>query len=202
MGSLGQTVNMKTTFIFLACLLGITTGYYVGRIKKDCNKKAEEISAQVCSKQCDVAEQGEDCAGCIMEHKDYYKRCKGEYLIRQCQRTAQEIGDKDCYKQCLRDVVGKGHSYLSDFKKCETCIMNNQHLGKACWASMCSLPEIPNYLIMKNVGAKSLKERCNIKAEEISSHDCKQECSKACPLQSRRDLDMDQRDVCLTCIKN
>merc|ERR1712179_850705 len=138
MGSLGQTVNMKTTFIFLACLLGITTGYYVGRIKKDCNKKAEEISAQDCSKQCDVAEP----------EKDYYKRCKGEDLGKQCQTTADEIGNKDCFLQCLRDP--RRQSSLSDFRKCETCIKNNQHLGKACWAfSICVLPEVPCKLVME-----------------------------------------------------
>merc|ERR1712179_155194 len=149
MGSRGQTVNMKRSFIFLACLLGITTaGYYVGRIKKDCNKKAEEISAQACSKQCDVTDQGEDCARCIMEHKDYYKRCKGEDLGKQCQTTADEIGNKDCFLQCLRDP--RRQSSLSDFRKCETCIKNNQHLGKACWAfSICVLPEVPCKLVME-----------------------------------------------------
>merc|ERR1712212_441091 len=91
MGSLEQTVNMKTTFIFLACLLKITGGRYAPNSdnkEKDCNNKAKEISSQDCKQQCDVAELTEDCAKCIEEHKDYDRDCKIDNNLQyQCLMT-------------------------------------------------------------------------------------------------------------------
>merc|ERR1711909_180349 len=87
MGRIEQTVSMKTTFIFLACMLGIATAdfYDANRAKslqKDCNSKAEEISSQDCKQDCkeqcldsDPDSPDDPCKPCIMNHKGYGLAC-------------------------------------------------------------------------------------------------------------------------------
>merc|ERR1711942_270928 len=79
MGSLRQTVNMKSAFLILACLLVVITG---DNLEEQCDYKALEIwlSVEDC-KQCGTP-LGKDCAKCIMEHKDY-NDCKE----LQCKRN-------------------------------------------------------------------------------------------------------------------
>merc|ERR1711862_745538 len=79
MGSLGKTVNMKSAFLILACLLVVITG---DNLEEQCDYKALEIwlSVEDC-KQCGTP-LGKDCAKCIMEHKDY-NDCKE----LQCKRN-------------------------------------------------------------------------------------------------------------------
>merc|ERR1719233_2081916 len=109
---------MKTTFIFLACLLGITAAgesilnnrypsdYWANRAKslqKDCNNKTEEISTEDCKQECKVAKPGEDCAKCIAKHKDYDFDCKGYIVDTRCLEIGYEIFRNDCKDQCLDD---------------------------------------------------------------------------------------------------
>ena len=134
---------MKTTFILLACLLVITGA----NIVKKCNNKAEEIASQDCKQECNVVGPGEDCAKCIMEHKDYDNDCKGITFLVQCMR-ADEIdckGANDMLKHCMKTLVEIvendckdqcpiQHAREKDFdpSKCKTCCMSHQDLGLAC----------------------------------------------------------------------
>merc|ERR1719369_2353770 len=128
---------MKTTFIFLVCLLVMTAGryaydsdYWVNKEKK-CNNKAEEISSQDCKQQCDVAELREDCAKCIGEHKDYDSDCKEDFdLIVQCLKTVfpDHKEEGGCREECKRDVTD-GDDY---YEACRICIMNHQDAGLNC----------------------------------------------------------------------
>merc|ERR1712183_518616 len=136
MGSLGQTVNMKRTLIFLACLLGITAGrnapnsdnsdnasryghaeydkYWTNK-EKLCNNKAEEISSQDCKQQCDVAELGENCVKCIGEHEDYDYDCKNVALVIWCIDRDSRIRHEDCKKECPHEDT------------CNNCITRTLH---------------------------------------------------------------------------
>merc|ERR1712183_1250502 len=146
MGSLGQTVNMKRTLIFLACLLGITTASRYGNPEYDeywankqkernnrqklCNNKAEEISSQDCKQQCDVAELGENCVKCIGEHKDYDYDCKDKALATWCSVLGSRIRHEDCKKECP-------HYMENDYDEdtCINCItrtLHNEHGGLTC----------------------------------------------------------------------
>merc|ERR1719233_937188 len=103
---------MKTTFIFLACLMVITVdGKYddLADRKKQCNNKAEEIYSQDCKQQCDEAESrrvcsecliGRECAECIMEHKDYDSDCKNYSMLRRCNDILTRIFREDCIEEC------------------------------------------------------------------------------------------------------
>merc|ERR1711862_950375 len=81
MGSLGQTVNMKSTFLILACLLVVITG---DNLEEQCDYKALEIwfSVEDCPLCGSRTYIEKDCAKCIMEHKDY-NDCKE----LQCKRN-------------------------------------------------------------------------------------------------------------------
>merc|ERR1712183_393855 len=140
MGSLGQTVNMKTTFIVLACLLGITTAGYINpytdfwnKKEKLCNNKAEEISSQDCKQQCDVAKFGDDCVECIGEHKDYDYDCKDFALDARCIDTYHRIHHEDCKEEC-----GDWYENDNEKDKCETCSrpLQDQYGGLVCRISM------------------------------------------------------------------
>ena len=133
--SLEQTVNMKTTFIFLACLLVMTTGRYTHNSdnkEKDCNNKAKEISSQDCKQQCDVAELTEDCAKCIEEHKDYDRDCKIDNNLQyRCLITVFPLQKEEegCREECQWDNTKNGYE---DVEACRTCTMNHQDAGLNC----------------------------------------------------------------------
>merc|ERR1719153_719976 len=110
---------MRTTLIFLACLLVIAGA----SIEKQCNEKAEEIAAQDCKEDCNVAKRGKDCATCIWNHKDYDKVCQGDdTIVEQCGETIDMIYEEDCKGSCKR--FGP---------ECDDCILNYKDLGLACW---------------------------------------------------------------------
>merc|ERR1719228_464458 len=124
---------MKTTFIFLACLLVITAGsinpnteYWVNK-EKQCNNKAEEISSQDCKQQCDGAKFGDDCVECIGKHKDYDYDCKDIMLSLRCHNYYVRYLLEDCKEECGFD---------SD--TCKPCIrpLLDQHGGLICRISM------------------------------------------------------------------
>merc|ERR1712243_93025 len=128
MGSLRLTVNMKTTFIFLACLLVLTAGYkysnrhgdYYANLKKKCDNQAVGIASQDCKEQCIVAELGEDCAKCVGTHKDYDYDCKNIGFSVWCGRfLSMKIREEDCKEQCPGEVCGN-------------CIDNHQDYGLSC----------------------------------------------------------------------
>ena len=113
---------MKTTFIFLACLLVLAYGYNWANIKKKCDNKAVGIASQDCKEQCNVAELGEDCAKCVGTHKDYDYDCKEIYLWGECCDIYYQLTEEDCKEQC----VG------SQLNTCKPCIMNHQDVGLTC----------------------------------------------------------------------
>merc|ERR1712215_437017 len=136
MGSLEQTVNMKITFIFLACLLVITAGdfdpnsdYWVNK-EKECNNKAAEIFSQDCKQQCDVAEFREDCAECIGEHKDFDSDCQDTNLLLRCLNIVFPLGKGEggCIEEC--QLLSTDND--SDFETCRTCTMNHPDAGLNC----------------------------------------------------------------------
>merc|ERR1712183_309636 len=125
MGSLGQTVNMKTTFIFLACLLVITGA----NLRKECNNKAEEISSKDCKQYCNAnspANDYFDCVNCFEKHQDYDEECKGVKLEKECFKTEEDVARDDC--KCVISTPGDS---------CYNCInkrryMNYRESGLAC----------------------------------------------------------------------
>merc|ERR1719233_90338 len=73
---------MKTTLIFLACVLAINGA----KLEEKCDRKALEIFREDCKHQCEVAEARNfnPCAMCIWKHKDYDAACKEETRTDQC----------------------------------------------------------------------------------------------------------------------
>ena len=117
-------MNMKTTFIFLACLLVLTAGDNWEPLKKKCENKAVGIASQDCKEQCGVAEPGEDCAKCVGTHKDYDYDCKNIGFASWCFRVLYwKIRKEDCKEICR---VG------DSLKVCGNCIRNHQDYGLPC----------------------------------------------------------------------
>merc|ERR1712183_207180 len=127
MGSLRQTCKMKTTLIFLACLLAIKGA----KLEKKCDREAEEIFRQDCKHQCGVAEPSYDCAKCIWKHRDYDEACVGETRRDQCWeafednkvvecKATKENSDEPCSKD---NKCGSSCTIRRDMKK----------LGLSCW---------------------------------------------------------------------
>merc|ERR1719260_70889 len=136
---------MKTTFIFLACMLGIATAdkndeydeYWANRylsddqanrakiLQKDCNSKAKEISSQDCKQECNVTEPGEDCAKCIAKHQEYDYDCKDDMVSMRCLDIYDKLERQDCKEQCLDSDPD------SPDDPCEPCIMNHKDTGLA-----------------------------------------------------------------------
>ena len=121
---------MKTTLIFLACLLVITGA----NLREQCNNKAVEISSQDCKQQCNEnarARYPEDtwaCADCIFEHQDYEEDCKGMKLEMQCFTAEDDIALEDCKEKCDVSAPSEeddGHPWLD-------CIRNCHDLGLGC----------------------------------------------------------------------
>merc|ERR1711909_21789 len=111
MGSLKQTVNMKTTFISLACVL-VMTG---ANLRKKCNNKAEKISSQDCKQYCNVSRPAKDrdCGKCVWKHQDYDKDCQGMKLEKKCFKTEEDIAREDC--KCTVSTP-----------RCFTCVNNRR----------------------------------------------------------------------------
>merc|ERR1719228_2606784 len=118
---------MKTTFIFLACMLVFTGGRYAPNSdnlvnkEKDCNNKAEEISSQDYKQQCDVAELTEGCAKCILDHKEYDSDCKRDNVLQyRCLITVFPYNEEQegCTEECQRDATKYGYK---DVEACKSC---------------------------------------------------------------------------------
>ena len=137
---------MKTPFFFLASLQVITAIIN----EKLCNHQAEEIASQDCQEQCYVTPPGEDCAKCIMQHKDHYVDCRGTTYLLQCMKTEEKIAKEDCKEKCIATAP------LYDFEACETCIRNHQDYDTDCKGSR-------DMLCMKTF-------------VEILEDECKEEC--------------------------
>ena len=112
-------MDMKTSFIFLACLLAIAGA----NIEKRCNKTAEAIATQYCKLHCHVAEPKKECAMCIWNHQHYDPACKGETLGGPCTKTSVKIMFGDCKNKCS----------LEEPEHCDACIWSHKGLGLACW---------------------------------------------------------------------
>ena len=120
---------MKTTFIFLACLLVLTAGDNWEPLKKKCENKAVGIASQDCKEQCNVAEPGEDCAKCVGTHKDYDYDCKDNGLTLWCYQLKRKLGkEEDCKEEC----VGNYPWGMQLYPACRSCIMNHQDVGLPC----------------------------------------------------------------------
>merc|ERR1712179_362381 len=151
MGRIEQTVSMKTTFIFLACMLGIATAdfYDANRAKslqKDCNSKAEEISSQDCKQECNVTEPGEDCAKCIANHQDYDYDCANFMVLTRCLDIYDKLERQDCKEQCLDSDPD------SPDDPCKPCIMNHKGYGLACLIFLPCLGKCPTFSTWSGLG--------------------------------------------------
>ena len=102
---------MRTTLIFLSCLLVITGA----NLRRKCNNKAEKISSEDCKQYCNVISLPGytwDCVKCVVQHQDYDKDCQGTELAQKCFKTDEDIAKENC-DNCV----------FSEFcDPCETCI--------------------------------------------------------------------------------
>ena len=113
---------MKTTLIFLACLLVINGA----KLEKKCDRKAEEIFRQDCKHQCGVAAPSSDCARCIWKHQDYDAACKGDTRREQCWETLMGSRVDHCEE----------NKENPDVRNCSMRFMDMKKLGLSCWADL------------------------------------------------------------------
>ena len=125
---------MKTTLIFLACVLVVNGA----KLEKNCDREAEEIFRQDCKHQCGVAEPlVDDCAMCIWKHQDYDTACKGETKTDQCWKIVADNGLKECQEGKLSsgEPCDMDENVLCP-KICRLKDLELREFSLSCWANL------------------------------------------------------------------
>merc|ERR1712243_209839 len=94
MGSEEQSAAMKTTILFLACLL-VVSGVKINHDQEPCWKPVVKAARENCNQECDTAEHSIECGRCIMNHEDcklgFVSVCEDEVEREKCEQDGTAI---------------------------------------------------------------------------------------------------------------
>merc|ERR1711942_565835 len=108
MGSEEQSADMKTTLLFLSCLLVISGALFH---KDPCWHKVAKAARENCKEECDTAKPSRECGRCIINHED----CKLGFV----EKCTHEFEDKSKRERC--EHLSTGLFYHFDCIKLKVC---------------------------------------------------------------------------------